>query len=610
MSTKFGCLAALALLTLANLFQPAQAQIPRTLNYQGYLTSPSGAAINSASLPMIFKIYNVQTGGSDLHTETQSVTVSNGIFNVLLGTSPALTLPFDAQYFLGVTTGADPEMTPRQPLAASPYAIRAASAESLAASATVAGSQITGALNNATLPTAALTGLITGSQLASGLTLAGTTVGTFSGPLTGNVSGTAGSAASFTGTLAGDVTGPQATTVVALVSGVTAANVAAGANLANAATNANTASTLVRRDASGNFSAGTITAAGDLNLSATNASGTVGVINQGASRLHSFGSANFFAGTGAGNFSMGGGNNTGVGNTALAAITSGGQNTATGSLALAANSGGGQNTASGYAAMQANTGGGNNAAFGASALQTMTGGNFNTAVGGAALAALAGNSSNNIGIGFGAGSNLTTGNFNIDIGNAGVAGESNIIRIGTSQTDTYLTGVVHGDGSGLTNVPVNIANGSITSAMTGTGAAQFVRSIQVPNNLVFPGSAFTIDTQVFNSVPSSIVASIGASGTVFTLGATGTYVLDYEMSLGSAGSVGVYTGPTALTLVLDTNSIAGSTTSNTWIHGRTLVATGASPVVVAISPVFGIASVTTAGNAPGNYMIRLTVLKI
>jgi hypothetical protein len=41
---------------------------------------------------------------------------------------------------------------------------------------------------------------------------------------------------------------------------VTAANVAAGANLANAATALNTASTIVRRDASGNFTAGTITA--------------------------------------------------------------------------------------------------------------------------------------------------------------------------------------------------------------------------------------------------------------------------------------------------------------------------------------------------------------
>lgn len=62
-------------------------------------------------------------------------------------------------------------------------------------------------------------------------------------------------------TLTGDVTGNTGASVVSLVGGVTAANVAAGATLANAATASNTASTIVRRNSSGNFTAGTITAA-------------------------------------------------------------------------------------------------------------------------------------------------------------------------------------------------------------------------------------------------------------------------------------------------------------------------------------------------------------
>lgn len=66
-------------------------------------------------------------------------------------------------------------------------------------------------------------------------------------------------ATNFTGTLAGEVTGPQGATVVASVGGVLAANVATGANAANAATEANTANTLVRRGASGEFTAGTMT---------------------------------------------------------------------------------------------------------------------------------------------------------------------------------------------------------------------------------------------------------------------------------------------------------------------------------------------------------------
>jgi hypothetical protein len=83
------------------------------------------------------------------------------------------------------------------------------------------------------------------------------------GTITANLSGnatTATTATNFTGSLLGDVTGTQGATVVSTVGGMTAANVAAGATLANNATNSNTASTIVRRDASGNFAAGTITA--------------------------------------------------------------------------------------------------------------------------------------------------------------------------------------------------------------------------------------------------------------------------------------------------------------------------------------------------------------
>ncbi|MBE0540623.1 MAG: hypothetical protein IH623_04470 [Verrucomicrobia bacterium] len=87
---------------------------------------------------------------------------------------------------------------------------------------------------------------------------------------------TAGSAATFTEPLAGDVTGNQNNTVVASVGGQTAANVASGVTVANAATEANTANTLVKRDGSGNFTAGNITAnsfAGDgAGLTSLNAS--------------------------------------------------------------------------------------------------------------------------------------------------------------------------------------------------------------------------------------------------------------------------------------------------------------------------------------------------
>jgi hypothetical protein len=112
---------------------------------------------------------------------------------------------------------------------------------------------------------------------------------------------------------------------------------------------------------------------------------------------------------------------------------------------------------------------------------------------------------------------------------------------------------------------------------------------------------------VFNTVPTFIVAAAGAGGTVFTL-AAGAYVIDYEMSLASAGSVAIYSGPNAASLAIDTNTVSGSTTATTWIHGRSIQLVVTS-LVIAVSSVVGTADVTTAGNNT-LYMIRLTILKL
>ncbi|MBK7471649.1 MAG: hypothetical protein IPI73_14575 [Betaproteobacteria bacterium] len=108
----------------------ARAAVPHEINYQGYLTDPGGAPVN-ATVQMVFSLYDTATGGTALHSETQSVAVANGVFGVRIGAQPGqpLALPFDIPYWLGVTVEADAEMAPRQALAAAPYAIRAASAE-------------------------------------------------------------------------------------------------------------------------------------------------------------------------------------------------------------------------------------------------------------------------------------------------------------------------------------------------------------------------------------------------------------------------------------------------------------------------------------------------
>src|SRR5438128_1074077 len=101
------------------------AAVPHQINYQGYLTAPGGAPVNG-TVSMVLKVYNASTGGAALYTETQSVTVTNGVFNLLIGSITPLPLPFDVPYYLGITIGADEEMEPRQPVVASAYAIRSA----------------------------------------------------------------------------------------------------------------------------------------------------------------------------------------------------------------------------------------------------------------------------------------------------------------------------------------------------------------------------------------------------------------------------------------------------------------------------------------------------
>ncbi len=140
------------------------------------------------------------------------------------------------------------------------------------------------------------------------------------------------------------------------------------------------------------------------------------------------------------------------------------------------------------------------------------------------------------------------------------------------------------------------------------GAAEYINTLQVANSSIPPGTAFTFDTLVYNNTLGSIVPSSGAGGTVFTL-LSGVYMIDYEMSLESAGSIAIYTGPSDVTLSQDPNTIAGSTTATTWIHGRSVIMVE-TMTVMAISSVVGTAAVVTAGTAAGVYMVRISFLKL
>ena len=134
--------------------------------------------------------------------------------------------------------------------------------------------------------------------------------------------------------------------------------------------------------------------------------------------------------------------NTASGAFALFSNTTGGFNTASGVDALFSNSTGGFNTASGVFTLFSNTTGGFNTASGFEALFSNTTGGSNTAVGFNALL-FNRTGTNNIAVGVGAGGTLTNGSHNIYLGNSrAVATESNTMRLGEIQTQTFIAGIV------------------------------------------------------------------------------------------------------------------------------------------------------------------------
>jgi hypothetical protein len=133
-----------------------------------------------------------------------------------------------------------------------------------------------------------------------------------------------------------------------------------------------------------------------------------------------------------------------TGNSTMSGIA----NTAIGDFALLVNTSGGNNTADGYDTLRDNTSGSDNTACGLYALSYNTNGNGNTAIGFESLQGFGNTSgSYNIALGYQAGFNIINGSSDIDIGNEGVAGDNNIIRIGSGQTSTFIAGVITNTGT-------------------------------------------------------------------------------------------------------------------------------------------------------------------
>lgn len=112
---------ALLLVCLVGTFT-LNAQAPKTLSYQGRL-SDSGGPLNGA-YNLTFTIYDAADGGTVLWTESVTgITVTNGNLSIILGKINPINLSADKPLWMGITVGANPEITPRVELTASLYSL-------------------------------------------------------------------------------------------------------------------------------------------------------------------------------------------------------------------------------------------------------------------------------------------------------------------------------------------------------------------------------------------------------------------------------------------------------------------------------------------------------
>jgi len=106
----------------------AETGINRQINFQGKLVKTDGTNVTNGSYTIVFSLYGFDSGSTAVWTESQSVSVNDGIFQAALGSVTPIPASFNFNWdglYLGIKVGSDNEMTPRIRMSAVPFAFNA-----------------------------------------------------------------------------------------------------------------------------------------------------------------------------------------------------------------------------------------------------------------------------------------------------------------------------------------------------------------------------------------------------------------------------------------------------------------------------------------------------
>jgi len=251
----------------------------------------------------------------------------------------------------------------------------------------------------------------------------------------------------------------------------------------------------------------------------------VGIVYKGGDRyLHSSGGVGcFFSGRLAGNLTLTGADNTGVGESALVALTSGVSNTAVGSAALQSQTTGDNNVAVGQFAMRLNAFGGtgsDNVAVGCEALVVAGSGLRNTAVGRQAGSSLITGTDNTL-IGYSAGTNSSANVNATALGAYALAASDNVLILGSilgvngAAANTFV-----GIGTSAPATKLELKNGalSLTNDATASEIRFYEPSASGANYSSFKAQAqtATIDYTLPAAVPAAVATGQLGKGVLET----------------------------------------------------------------------------------------------